>query len=256
MNPENIYHVLNGDCLLDPFMQLKFPGEYIIIREAFIEGPLQPDLNEHFWNQRASYIQLRYDETKKSYQNKVLPEFEKLQRITASSTVNLWFDYDLFCHINCWAVIHFLQPVSRHVKCYIVYPAIHKDDLWSGFGKSTREDLLRAYSDRILLKQKDIELAEKLWIAVASHNLNQLAELSETPSKAFPHLKEVCTAHIERFPQTGNKGRPERVIEEIIKKNCNADFLKVFSEFSQREGVYGFGDLQFKELFDKVAKVL
>ena len=64
-------------------------------------------------------------------------------------------------------------------------------------------------------------------------------------------MQEVVKAHIERFPKDGSKGRPEKVIEDII-KNVSTDFHKVFKEFCNRESIYGFGDTQVKVIYDKV----
>jgi hypothetical protein len=64
-------------------------------------------------------------------------------------------------------------------------------------------------------------------------------------------LDEVCQAHIDRFPEDQSSGRPERLVEELIQTH-STDFNKVFSEFSEREGIYGFGDLQLKTIYDKL----
>jgi hypothetical protein len=63
--------------------------------------------------------------------------------------------------------------------------------------------------------------------------------------------QEVVQAHVDRFPKDGSKGRPERVIEDIM-KNGSIDFHKVFEAFWRRESIYGFGDIQLKQLYDKV----
>jgi hypothetical protein len=78
-----------------------------------------------------------------------------------------------------------------------------------------------------------------------------LKKLSKIESACYPYLAEVCEAHIDRFPPEGKKGRPERVIEDIV-HNVSDDFATVFREFFEREGVYGFGDAQLKQLYDKV----
>ena len=89
-----------------------------------------------------------------------------------------------------------------------------------------------------------------MWTAYKSADLDELTHLSENNSSAFPYLQAVVKAHVERFPKDGTKGRPEKVIEEII-KNVSTDFSKVFREFWNRESIYGFGDTQVKQLYDK-----
>lgn len=70
-------------------------------------------------------------------------------------------------------------------------------------------------------------------------------------SLCFPYLKEVCQAHIDRFSATNGKGRPERVVEELVEKHRD-NFPAVFKAFFKREGIYGFGDAQVKKIYDKV----
>ena len=105
--------------------------------------------------------------------------------------------------------------------------------------------------DRIPLSEADINFGQELWKAYKNGKLEELTNLSKHQSSAFPYLQEVVKAHVDRFPKDGTKGRPEIVIEDII-KNVSTDFHKVFEEFWKRESIYGFGDTQLKSLYDKV----
>ena len=96
-----------------------------------------------------------------------------------------------------------------------------------------------------------MHLGQALWEAYKNGNFEALTNLAKHQSFAFPYLQEVVTAHIDRFPKDGTKGRPEKVIEDIT-KNVSTDFHKVFREFWNRESIYGFGDTQLKRLCDKV----
>ena len=96
-----------------------------------------------------------------------------------------------------------------------------------------------------------MNFGQELWKAYKNANLEELADLSKHQSPAFPYLQEVIKAHADRFPKDGTKGRPEKVIEDII-QNGTTDFHKVFREFWNRESIYGFGDIQLKSLYDKV----
>ena len=75
-------------------------------------------------------------------------------------------------------------------------------------------------------------------------------ELSKKQSDCFEYLEGVCQAHIDRFPSDKTLGRPDKVVKEIIDTN-STEFQVVFSEFSDREGIYGFGDLQVKNIYDR-----
>ena len=75
--------------------------------------------------------------------------------------------------------------------------------------------------------------------------------LSKNQTLSFPYLYEVVKAHLDRFPNYDTKGRPERVIEDII-KNISTDFNEVCKVFWKQERIYGFGDTQIKVIYDKV----
>ena len=77
-----------------------------------------------------------------------------------------------------------------------------------------------------------------------------MQQLSKQKSACFAYLEEVCQAHIDRFPVDKSLGRPEKIVKELIEKNAS-DFKEVFKEFSVREGIYGFGDLQLKSIYDR-----
>jgi hypothetical protein len=47
-------------------------------------------------------------------------------------------------------------------------------------------------------------------------------------------------------------GRPMNSLIGIIKDLHTTEFRPVFKEFCTREGIYGFGDLQVKRLFDEI----
>jgi hypothetical protein len=70
-------------------------------------------------------------------------------------------------------------------------------------------------------------------------------------SPCFRQLAEVCQAQLDRISADPNERRPEKVILELLAKGIT-DFDTLFSEFSKREGVYGFGDLQVRGLLESL----
>ncbi|MBB1286789.1 hypothetical protein HRH25_20580 [Flavisolibacter sp. BT320] len=143
--------------------------------------------------------------------------------------------------------------MSIKKKVFVVFTSyldITHKQFWNGFGPANPDELNVCYADRIPLSEADLNFWQELWKAYKSGNLDELTRLATKKSPGFPYLQEVVKAHVDRFPKEG-KGRPERVIEEIT-KNISTDFHKVFEEFWNRESIYGFGDTQLKNLYDKV----
>ncbi len=248
--PHMTYHLLNGDALQERFLATKLAGEVIIDRECLIVGDVSGDTLAHFWAARASYIEATYQETRSTYYSRVVGEFERIIEAPDQSEFNLWFGYDLFCQVNMWFVLSLLYTQSKAHTICVVYPIfLPADAIWNDFGRATVADFRTCFAGRVQFGDADLRLGNALWTAYKNRNLDNLEELAAAESPCFPYLKQVCTAHIERFSFKDGKGRPETVIEAII-SNGATSFPEVFQEFFRREGVYGFGDVQVKQLYD------
>jgi len=245
-----IYNILNGDSLAYTFPEAKIAGDMIVVREALIDGELSGDNLNDFFHARARHIGISDAE----YKNSVVKELYNILNAPDNTEFNLWFEYDLFCQVNMWFVISLINSL-KIVKNVSIVPTSYLDKtsklFWNGFGPANADDLRTCYANRIFLNDVDLNLGQKLWEAYKNGYLEELTKLSKRQSKAFPYLQEVVKAHVERFSDNGKRGRPEKVIENII-ENVSTDFQEVLREFWNRESIYGFGDVQVKSLYDKV----
>jgi hypothetical protein len=245
-----VYHILNGDSLAYSFPDSKIEGDLIVVREGLIDGDLSGNDLQDFWHSRGRYMDL----TEAEYHNKVVSEFEKIMNAPDDSEFNLWFEYDLFCQVNMWFVISLINSLKVNTNVYAVYTSYldrSNKHFWNGFGPANSSQLQDCFADRILLSDADLLSGQKLWAAYKDNNVVELIRLAKNQSTSFPYLQEVVKAHADRFPKDGTKGRPEKVIEEII-QNGSTDFHEVLKKFWSRESIYGFGDTQLKSLYDKV----
>ena len=250
-----VYQVLNGDALTDRFIQAGIDGEIIVTRECLVDGKLEGNSLHDFFRTRAKYLADESGENEQDYFHRIVNEFEKIIHASAGSEFNLWFGYDLFCRVNMWFILSLLYDMEIQKDVFIVYPShLAVADRWKDFGGATPADLQKCFSDRIRLDENRIELGKNLWTAFKKNDFNMLQRLAAQESHSFPYLQEVCNAHIERFPENGEKSRPEKTIEDII-THTSPKFSIVFPEFFKREGIYGFGDTQVKRIYDKVIQL-
>lgn len=249
-----LYHILNGDALAYSFPDANLGGEIIIMREALIDGDLSGRDLPGFWRSRAAF----WGEAPAVYQEKVVRELEKIQQAPAGAEFHLWFEYDLFCQVNQWFVLALIDTLAAPATVYAVHTA-HLDrsspHFWSGFGPADSEQLRVCFGEKVLLHKTDVQLGHRLWIAFKNNDLGELTRLSQTSSPAFPHLPEVVQAHIDRFPREGAAGRPEQVMQDLI-KNGAADFPEACRAFWEKEPIYGFGDTQLQRVYDRVVNSL
>jgi hypothetical protein len=236
-------HVLNGDALAENF---PFSGEVIVCREALVDGPVDANTLDAFFEERAEFISDSFEADKATYFSRVKTEFERLAKIDQESPIHLWFEHDLFCQVNLWFLLNFVREKKMTNPIYFVMPPTDVQNVWSGFGRMNASDLKICFSKKLRLTEKDILLGSSLWEAYRNNDFHKLEQYCLQQSDAFPMLKDVCKAHMDRFSSNG-LGRPQQKLKSIIDSGTK-DFDKIFKEFWKTEGIYGFGDLQVKKM--------
>lgn len=242
------YHILNGDALKAQ-LQKTLSGEVIIMREALIEGPLAcSDLND-FWKIRSRFMAETYGISQDEYQAKSIDEISKMAQIDTASEINLWFENDLFCQANMWFVIgEMLKPIRNRSTIYWVRPLTES---WTGFGGMNEQELAQAFALKTRLSIDDINLLDKLWQYYSSENMIELSRLAQALPISLMSIKPSIEAQCQRINSEG-VCRPKQSILDIAKAEKTTDFRRIFRVFCKTEGVYGFGDMQVKRLYDEL----
>jgi len=235
-----ILHVLPGDTIVGAFNASAIEGEVAVCRECMVVGDVSGDTLPEFWQNRERYVAGEYPDAGGDYHETVVREFAKLTALSSGSEINLWFEYELFCQTNMWFCLSLLTESTADV--FRVEPSVLFDDhVWDGFAGLGPNDLKKCFDARVKLSPADVELGANLWTAYRHRDYARLEKLSRTQSPAFPKLREVCVAAIEK------ESRPKEIITEII-QGGKTDFDKIFLEFKKKAGVYGYGDAQVKTI--------
>jgi hypothetical protein len=242
------YHILTGDALAGTFRRTGIEGIPIIVRECLIDGPVASGDPEIFWKRRAEFITDSFDANVDEYLNSVKSEFDKIEQINPGDEVNLWFENDLFCQANMWFTISLINR-RQLTNVFRVAPRIRTANKWEGFGRHTPTDLVACYEKRQAFTKGDYKLGENLWDAYRNEDVVALAFYSGSLSPCFPYLEEVCRAEMERK----RHARPRKVLEDLLAKGYT-DFSDIFTQFSQTEGIYGYGDLQVGNMLKEIKK--
>lgn len=244
----NESHILNGDALKDRFPS-SLDGKLIVARECLVDGDVSADTLAELFQLRASYLDISNGPEEEQYRNKVIPEFKKIMNLAPDSIVNLWFEDDLFCQVNLWFVSSLIEKSTSPKQVFLVRP---HTDMRYGFGCLNAEGLAQAYASRSELSTQDIKLFSTFWRLYQQQNHSEILQISMQHLEKFPFLEDVAKANLERFPNDGQLGRPEQTLIEIMNEIGSKEFGPVFQEFHKRESIYGFGDLQVKNIFDKL----
>ncbi len=243
------YHILNGDSLKEQFPD-NIKGELIVARECLVDGNVDGyDLTELF-HSRAQFISENYEGYKeKDYYEKTVPEFHKIQNITEDSDIHLWFEDDLFCQVNLWFVINLIYENYKNQQVFLIRP---KTNYEYNFGGMNKEELLNEFRNKIKIELFELKELSKLWKLYQQGDCDEMIRIAERLDKRFPFLIYAIKAHRDRLPRDGNLGRPTQTLIQIMDELNTVEFDAIFREFNRREGIYGFGDLQVKRLFNEI----
>lgn len=240
------YHILTGDALAGTFRRTSIDGIPIVVRECLIDGPVSDDNLDVFWRRRAEYLRNAFDANVDDYYNNVKSEFDKISNIRPGDELNLWFENDLFCQANMWFVVSLINSHNL-TNVFRVSPLVRTGNKWEGFGRHTATDLAHCYENHQAFTKGDYKLGENLWDAYRTEDMMALAFYSGSLSPCYPYLEEVCKAELERK----RNARPRKVLEDLLAKGYT-DFSDIFSQFSQTEGIYGYGDLQVGNMLKEI----
>lgn len=240
-----MYHILNGDSLHHQLSETSISGHMIICREIMVEGPVIGSKLPEFWQHRIQYLEGDLEATPGKYEQEVLPEFHKVLALPEGAEVFLWFEDDLFCQVNMWFVL-WLMAGRDDLRVSRVFPVAGELQYrWRGFGGNTPQQLPAALAASIRMSPEDRNLGIQLWRRYQEKDHNALQQLGKTDSSAFRDLPAVLEAL---------RDAPDR-IRNFVQEQIGAgttSFGEIFQAFSQECGIYGFGDLQIKRIYDSL----
>ena len=105
---KKILHITNGSALTEYLKELNFKDDILTWQEMLCEGPTIPKIDsKEFFQLRSEFLKEHYDievDTKE-----LKKELSKLDNASKYEEIHLWFEYDLFCHINLLGILNLLH---------------------------------------------------------------------------------------------------------------------------------------------------
>lgn len=246
-------HITNGNSLTNYLKELDIVGEVLTWQEMLCEGPTIIDIDsETFKNTRKAFLNTVYDieVNEEEYDD----ELNKLNHTKNYTEIVLWFEYDLFCHINMIAVISLIQQKQIKLPLYLVCSGrIEGEKNLKGLSELNQEQLLKHYKEKIKLTPEDIDFAVTLWDIYCSKDHN-LFKPYIVKKSSFKYMSNCLKAHLKRFPdlKTGLSTLEENTLK-IVKHNDIKSKHHLLGYTLNYQGYYGFGDLQINRLIDNLS---
>ncbi|MBU2940217.1 DUF1835 domain-containing protein [Lacinutrix sp. C3R15] len=250
---KKILHITNGSNLTNYLIDLTYKGDFLTWHEMLCEGPANRLINtDAFIKVRKDFLNEFYniEINEQEYKN----ELQKLDAIDTYSEIILWFEYDLFCHLNMMAVISLLNEKKITLPISLVCSGriAHEENL-KGLSELTPEQLDTHYKNRIPLTKKDIEIAVNIWQIYCGKDHNLLKKYI-TKKSSFEYLGCCLKAHLERFPDSKNGlSALEQNILTLIDTYDIKSKHHLLGYALNYQGYYGFGDIQLMRIIDNLA---
>lgn len=254
MEDNNYLHITNGDDLTEMVREMDLQGDLITWREMLCEGPVSQEVGDvEFFNLRKKFLKQNYSISREEYKGKFISELEKLAAIKEYKEIVLWFEFDLFSHMNMLAVIAFLLQNQKKSPLSLVCSRKLEGELeMVPLSELSKDHLELHYKHRIPLTEDDINTAEFIWEIYCSKSPKRLAsEIKKSTN--FEYLASSIRAHIERFPNanTGLNTLEINVLKLIKKHEINS-LHQLLGYALKYQGYYGYVDVQMQRVIDKL----
>ncbi|HSP11893.1 MAG TPA: DUF1835 domain-containing protein [Salegentibacter sp.] len=247
-------HITNGDGLTEKMLSLNLPGQVVIWREMLCEGPTMQEVgSREFIKQRKKFLKHTYGISSEDYEEKFLSQLKLLKAAKDCDYIVLWFEFDLFCHINMIAAISYYLDHKESKPFFLVCSKkLEGDDEFKPLSNLSQKQLLKHYEKRISLNSEDIEIALLIWELYCGNDPMKLKQQIKTNSN-FEYLSSCIRAHIERFPNSGSGlNTLEQNVLKLIKNNKITSENQLLGYALQYQGYYGYGDIQMQRLINKL----
>ena len=245
-------HITNRTALTTILNKLNVEGEKLTWQELLCEGPTTELVDsKEFLDLRKSFFEKFYDIELEEEQIKT--EIDKLNHPDNYSEIILWFEYDLFCHINMIAVISLIHQKKIELPIYLVCSGRVKDSKnLKGLSELSSDQLMQHYKNKVLLNDVDIDIATTVWSIYCGLDHNLLKPFI-VKSSSYEYLSNCLKAHLKRFPDSvDGLNVLERNILEIINKYNITSKHHLLGYALNYQGYYGYGDLQLSRIINQL----
>ena len=251
---KGVLHIVNGDSLAEQMQELNLPGELVIWRELLCEGPTLQEINSDFFKLRKKFLKKTYNISAENYEERFIAEIKRLKSFNNYDEVVLWFEFDLFCHINMLAAINLLAQKEKSRPITLVCSRKLKGEKeFKPLSQLNLKELKNHYDNRIHLNSDDIEIASLIWELYCGNNPLKLKPQIKVQTN-FEYLSSCIRAHIERFPNSiSGINTLEKNILKLIENHDIKNENHLLGYALQYQGYYGYSDTQMQRLLDKLS---
>ena len=245
-----MFHILNGDAVITPFLESGIEGEFAIWRELHCQGPTSLIISsQEFSDQRKSFLKSYLDIDQRFFDEHTQSQLA-LIREHVENEVTLWFEYDLFCQINMMVAINLINQISPDCKIYLITVGKSLDHPdWITLAQVRHEEWPQLYHQKRLLEEDAVHFIKEAWKIYCSNDHRDFDILLADCPSSFKYFPQAIENHYRRFPS-----RVDRLtdIQRFIFQNLSAvEFTNandLIRQLLSHFHFYGYGDLQYRAI--------
>jgi hypothetical protein len=239
-----VLHLLNGDATAAVFADTDIAGQRLVWRDILVEGPVTAaDPAPEALAARAAWLAARLGIEPEAYTRGAGEQAAGLTAAAGHDEVVLWFEQDLFCAVNLWAVLDWFERRAPATRLTLVYPGPEQA---RGLGALSAPALAALFPHRAPVTDHVRALGRRAWAAYASPDPERAAALAAGEEEALPFVREAFRCHLGRFPSVAT-GLSEVEAEVLaVLRDGPRRFPDLFREVTDRPHLrrHGMGDVQ------------
>ncbi len=246
-------HITNGNALTHYLQELNYDGDFLTWQEMLCEGPTRELVDsDEFFEVRKQFLLDFYDI--EVNEEELRSEIDILNHLEPFTEIILWFEYDLFCHINLMAVISLLAQKQVQLPIFLVCSGrVEGERDLKSLSDLTPAQLKSHYASKIRLTKNDIDLMKSLWKTYCGSDHN-LFKSNIVQQSAFKYVSNCLKAHLERFPDTiSGLSILEHNILVILDKYSVNTRQHLLGYALNYQGYFGFSDMQLRRKIDRLS---
>lgn len=253
--PKKTLHITNGDSLNDWLLTLQIEGDFAVWREMLSDGKTTYVVgDQNFVDTRKTFFTTTYDIRTNDYEDKFVSQLEIIKNYHHYDEIILWFEYDLFCHINMVACISYLLQQQCVVPIYLVCSGhIKGETTLKGLSELSESQLRTHFKEKRQLTSQDVQLADHIWKLYCGDDHTLLQPELVKEGSNFNYLKFCIQAYKQRFPdyQSGLNKLETQILKTIKEQKVSSE-RQLCGLILKDQGYYGFGDMQIFKIIERL----
>ena len=245
-------HILNGDSLSEGLQSLKLEGDHLVWREMLCAGPVNAEVGgARFFETRSTFLNQFFQISESRYEEAFIQPLKAINSLDTYTEINLWFEYDLFCHINLLGALAWISQHGFQGKVFhICSGRVKGESKLLGLSELSPDQLLNHFQHKKLLTTEDFEIANDIWMCYTDNDPSLILP-KITRKSSFDYLSNCLKSHIERFPnkETGLNVLETHVLQLIETHTIKSEHQLCGYALSQ-QGYYGYGDTQIIKIIE------